>query len=145
MKKLEKITAAILADKKLCKDIEKSLSWVNGDDADAKRLEIFIEGANAWIDAIRHGRMLCIVKSVAASGMSRNFRYLYSTKNGFGNTYTFLSCMGETMAKGCIRVSGCGMDMNFRTNYTIIHRLHHLGFFDRKTCEVLAQKTPNCV
>jgi hypothetical protein len=42
-------------------------------------------------------------------------------------------------------IGGCGMDMIFHTNYTIIHRLHRLGFINKKQCDFLAQQTPTTI
>ena len=43
------------------------------------------------------------------------------------------------------RIYGCGMDMIFHTNYTIIHKLARLGFLNKKECESLAQNTPQTI
>ena len=42
-------------------------------------------------------------------------------------------------------IGGCGMDMIFHTNYTIIHRLYKLGFMTKKECEKLCQMTPSII
>jgi hypothetical protein len=72
-----------------------------------------------------------------------------SLKNGFNyyNFYTLFKDLGFTNAKNsnAFRVSGCGMDMVFHTNYTIMHQLKNLGFITKKECSILAQKTPTVI
>ena len=103
--------------------------------------------------AITEHRMMCSVKSVSRSGMSRAFYYFELCDNGRGQHivmqfYAFLKAMGYTTSRSndyAITVSGCGMDMNFHTNYSIIHRLARLGFLSEHECENLAQQTPHIV
>ena len=114
--------------------------------------ENFISDAKRWISAIESGRMLCRVHSVSKSGMSRVFSYhsfeLYSKPMPAGRRgyyrqyYSFLQAMGHTMTDSGIRVSGCGMDMNFSTCYNIAHHLESMGIISRRRCEKLAQNTP---
>jgi hypothetical protein len=58
------------------------------------------------------------------------------------NFYAFFGALGFTESGNGFRISGCGMDMVFHTNYSIIHKLQKLGFIDMKKRDVLAQKTP---
>ncbi|HPS30437.1 MAG TPA: hypothetical protein PLZ43_09285 [bacterium] len=110
----------------------------------------FIYDAKRWVKAIEQGRMICIVKSVSSSGMSRKFRYMECSKTKSGYYYMnfvkFLRVMGYKNDHDFnITRSGCGMDMNFDTNYSIMHKLQNLGFISKKRCEVLAQMTPTCI
>ena len=66
MKKLEKITQNIKLNKELMKRIE-SKNYYN--------VEMLIEDINAYIKAIKEGRMICVISSVSRSGMSRNIRF----------------------------------------------------------------------
>jgi hypothetical protein len=117
-------------------------------------VESFIESALRYLNAIREGRMSCFIESVSRSGMSRNIKFIAyevykKNKNNehtgyYGNFYTLFTHLGFTPVKNdsCFKIYGCGMDMVFHTNYTIIHKLARLGFIDKQMCEVLAQKTP---
>ncbi len=107
----------------------------------------FIYHARRYIKAIKAGRMLCKIESVAPSGMSRVIKFEELNKGQVLNFYQFFMLLGYTRAKNSdgFRVSGCGMDMIFHTNYSIIHRLHRLGFITRKQCAELAQKMPHII
>lgn len=144
MKKLTKqqrIENNIAADKEIIKRINNS-SFTS--------VESFISNAKRYINAIKDGRMLCIVTHVSQSGMSRRFKYLECNgKNGncsYLNFYTFHKVLGYNHGNDdAIKVSGCGMNMNFHTNYSIIHRLGRLGFLNKSQVNELSQKTPTCV
>ena len=113
--------------------------------------QVFTEHCKRYIKAIKQGRMICAIDRVSASGMSRNIKFLECAKGKDRYHYlTFweLFCiLGYTNVKNTdtFRIGGCGMDMIFHTNYSIIHQLKRLGFITDKTCEVLAQKTPNVI
>jgi hypothetical protein len=84
--------------------------------------------------------------------MSRTIKFLSCEKTKTGFYYSNYNCLfdvlGFTPAKGndfYFRIGGCGMDMIFHTNYTIIHRLHRLGLINKKDCERLAQMTPSVI
>lgn len=134
-KKLAAITAKLQNDKKVT-DIES-----------------FISDAQRWLKAIKEGRVICSIVSVSNSGMSRIMRFNAPEFNKYTKRYQYLNFnyffkqMGftEIRAKWGFRIYGCGMDMVFYTNYTIIHRLHQLGFITRKECDKLAQMTPSVI
>lgn len=111
----------------------------------------FIYNAERYIKAIKEGRMLCKIASVSASGMSRNicFNEMNKSDNQYYiyNFYLFFCVLGYSKVKDTdyFRINGCGMDMIFHTNYSIIHQLHDLGFVDKADCTVLAQKTPHII
>ena len=138
--KIEKIKANILANKDISKNIANSSYYSH---------ENFISDSKQYIKAIADGRMLCNIVSVSNSGMSRilNFRSCEKSKNGFyyRNYYAFFKAMGYTEVRDGFRIGGCGMDMIFHTNYTIIRRLFALGFISKKQCEKLCQKTPTTI
>jgi hypothetical protein len=137
------ITANIQSDKEIMKRINANTYT---------SIEGFIDNATAYIQAIAERRMCNVIKSVSNSGMSRVLKFqsfeIYKeskNQNGkgyFRNYYTLFKHLGYTETKTGFRVSGCGMDMIFNTNYNIIHKLHRLGFIDKSTCEKLAQFTP---
>ncbi len=112
-------------------------------------LEDFTSDAINYIKAIKSGRMLCVIHSVSASGMSRvlSFKACEKSKSSYNyRQFAFMfKCLGHKETKtysGEFRVGGCGMDMVFHTNYTIIHDLYAMGIINKKECETLAQKTP---
>lgn len=108
----------------------------------------FISCANTYIKAIKSGRMMCSIKSVSTSGMSRvlSFHSFEGTisKGYYRQYYSLFKTLGykEDNNRNGFRVNGCGMDMVFHTNYTIIHKLFKLGFINKKQCDSLCQKTP---
>lgn len=139
--KADKIKSNIEANKELYKAIIKQYS-----------VETFIHDAKRYISAIKQGRMICNIKSVSRSGMSRNMKFFECAKNSIGfryyNFYSFFKTLGFRDVqgyRGLFKIHGCGMDMIFHTNYTIIHKLHRLGFITEKECEKLAQLTPQTI
>ena len=118
--------------------------------------ERLYQDALDYISAIKSGRMICDIVSVSKSGMSRRMKFLSCEKHkggtwAKGNSYYrqyygFFSAMGYNVADdGAFRVGGCGMDMVFHTNYTVIHKLMRMGFLSRKQCDKLAQQTPTII
>lgn len=125
------------------KEIVKNLKKLNYYD-----IKNFVDDAKTYIKAIKERRMLCVIKSVSSSGMSRNIKFNSCEKAKTGYWYRQYSCLfitlGYTEVKGTdsFRIGGCGMDMIFHTNYSIIHKLKNLGFITKEECEKLAQETP---
>ena len=134
------------------KEIQKSAKKMNHPLTN----EEFYNTSLNYISAIKEGRMLCIIPKVSASGMSRQIKFhsfeIYgngTTKNsqqvGYYRQYWSLFKMlgyREVKNSDAFSIGGCGMDMIFHTNYTIIHRLKRLGFITDDDCRVLAQMTP---
>lgn len=145
MKTKEEILQAIADDKEIQKGIKKLSHYSNED---------FFRDCERWISAVKEGRLMCSIKSVSRSGMSRVF-YYFELKKSDGSErsyimqfYSFLKATGHTESRaycGSITVGGCGMDMNFHTNYSIIHRLSSLGFITPEECSQLSQQTPHIV
>tara|TARA_R100000306_G_C4332602_1_gene121032 strand:+ start:253 stop:669 length:417 start_codon:yes stop_codon:yes gene_type:complete len=107
-----------------------------------------------YIKAIKEGRIICNIDKVSQSGMSRNIKFLECSKSKYyKNTHQYLNFYflfkvldySEVKQTGTFRISGCGMDMIFNTNYCIIHRLKRLGFISAKQCAILAQQTPTVI
>lgn len=129
------------------KDLQKSLSKVNND---YYTTESFLNDAKKYIQAVKEGRMLCIIESVSNSGMSRNLKFNSCEKNQNSKThyyrnYTLLfTALGFTRVKDSysFRIGGCGMDMIFHTNYTIIRKFLNLGIINEKQAKALEQMTP---
>jgi len=113
--------------------------------------ETFKDHATRYIKAIKESRMLCSIGSVSKSGMSRTIKFLEMSKGEnkhfLYNFYQFFDALGYSKVKNSdyFRIGGCGMDMIFNTNYTIMHDLRRLGFIDKDECSTLAQATPHTV
>jgi hypothetical protein len=111
----------------------------------------FIDHALRYIKAIKEARMICSIGSVSKSGMSRTIKFLEMSKGEnrhfLYNFYQFFDALGYTKIKDSdyFRIGGCGMDMIFHTNYTIMHDLRRLGFINKEECDTLAQATPHIV
>lgn len=108
----------------------------------------FLSDAKQYVKAIKNGSMFCVIQSVSNSGMSRVINFYSSAKSKDGRFYyrnynCFFIALGYTETKEGFRISGCGMDMIFHTNYSIIHSLFRLGIINKKQCSQLAQNTPN--
>lgn len=117
--------------------------------------EQFEKDAVKYTKAIQEGRMICVIHSVAKSGMSRVMSFhscelvSYLDSNSpksfhyrqYNRLFTALDYT-ESKCRNGFRIGGYGMDMVFATNHNIIHNLHNLGFITKEVCNVLAQKTP---
>jgi hypothetical protein len=116
-------------------------------------IDNFISDSKEYISAIREGRMINSIGSVSGSGMSRTIKFLACYKNRerkqyyYRNFFAFFKSLDFSPVKDSdyFRINGCGMDMIFHTNYTIIHRLKRIGFITKKQCERLSQMTPNTI
>jgi hypothetical protein len=144
MKDLQEITANVEANKEIKSNINKKLKYYS--------TEQFINDAHKYISAITQNRMICIIPSVSKSGMSRNLKFIScehsdrDEKSYYRNYIAFFIALGYTEARakdGSFTVGGCGMDMVFHTNYTIMHRLEGLGFLTKEETAHLAQQTPS--
>jgi hypothetical protein len=132
--------------------INKQKDVLKGINQSCYSVESFIDDAESWVKAISEGRMTCVIPSVSASGMSRKLKF-NSTEKRKGdkrfyirNYYAFLSALGYKHGNSdAITVGGCGMDMVFATNYSIIHVLERCGIINKDKCKVLCQKTPSVI
>jgi hypothetical protein len=124
----------------------------------AKRIELneyysierFEEDAKRYIKAIKENRVICNIVNVSSTGMSRRLSFIefgIKNKRGYQCTfYSFLTALGYKVDNNnTFRVDGCGMDMVFHTNYSIIRDLYRMKFITEKTCKVLEQKTPSII
>ena len=107
----------------------------------------FIADAKRYIKAVQSGRMLYTVTHVSNSGMSRDINIKSfegtMTNGSYCTYYSFLKVLGYKFAgnySSDIKVSGCGINMLFATNYDIIHTLFNMKFVSKKKCEILSQK-----
>ena len=143
MTKIERITRNIENNSEIVKGI-KNLNYYE--------VERFIEDATRYIKAIKEGRMINSIGHVSKSGMSRTIKFVScersKSKNYYSNYFCMFKALGYTESRAkdhYFSIGGCGMDMIFHTNYTIIHRLSRLGFISKKECEKLAQETPQTI
>ena len=116
--------------------------------------EAFLNDATAYINAIRENRMINVIGSVSASGMSRTLKFTsceHSPNNdsfyqrNYNSLFNALGYKETKNAWGYFRVYGCGMDMVFNTNYCIMHDFKRIGLISKEDCEKLAQLTPNTI
>jgi hypothetical protein len=136
-----KMTTTTKKDLKIIEAIKKSSIKLDHYYGNNKE-ESFLNCAKDYISAIRQQRMICIIKSVSKSGMSRVLNFHSFQKTYVRNYYSLFIAVGYKKVDNGFRISGCGMDMIFHTNYTIIHKLHRLGLINKKECDQLAQMTP---
>lgn len=136
----EDILNNVNSNKELQKNLKKLYSF-NPED--------FIRNAERYIKACEENRIFCVIHSVSKSGMSRKLSFYESTFNedgrgGFLNFTALFVALGysDRNKDGKFTVNGCGMDMVFHTNYTIIHSLYSLGMMTKEECEILSQNTP---
>lgn len=137
---MKTILENIATDKELQKEIKK-LSFFND--------EQFYENAIRYIKAIRENRVICSIGRVSKSGMSRTIKFMEcqmgEKRANWYNFHVLFLALGYKEARSdrdYFTISGCGMDMIFHTNYSIIHRLGHLGFLSEDEVRDLAQNTP---
>ena len=128
----------VTLSKEILKNISKN-EYYSQDD--------FVKDCKCYIKALKSGRLQYTVTHVSNSGMSRNiFIQSYEgtmTKGHFRTYFGMLQVLGYKEASkysSDIRVSGCGMNMLFATNYNICHDLKRIGLITKKECEVLCQK-----
>lgn len=112
-------------------------------------IERFEQDAKKYVKAIKEGRIIASIENVSRSGMSRDIKYTeFDKKNNKGSLNTFYSfflALGyneNKSSRGYFKINGCGMDMNFNTNYNNINDLEFFGFIKKDTARILCQKTP---
>lgn len=116
--------------------------------------DYLLECIEAYINAIREGRMICSIGSVSKSGMSRTIKFLSCEKDKYQDGFYYrnyflmfkaLGFRGSRIGDGYFTIKGAGMDMIFHTNYTIIHAFKGLGLINDEDCKTLAQQTPTVI
>jgi hypothetical protein len=137
---METIRTKIESDKELMKRIN-AITYYS--------VDLFISDVQTYIDAIREGRMLCVIPKVSPSGMSRQIKFHSwepTERRGYYRQYwSLFTALGYSKARGndnAFSINGCGMDMIFHTNYTNMHRFARWGFITKEECDHLAQQTP---
>lgn len=92
--------------------------------------------AERFLKAVREHRLLCTVKRVSSSGMSRVISFNEVVWNEDRKRMQlmqfnwFLGQMGWTYSEKdwAIRVGGCGMDMVYHVLYSTVSTLRYYGF-----------------
>lgn len=92
--------------------------------------------AERFLKAVREHRLLCTVKRVSSSGMSRVISFHEVVWNEDRKRMQllqfnwFLGQMGWTYSDkdNAIRVGGCGMDMIYHVLYSTVDNLRYYGF-----------------
>jgi len=125
---------------KITKEITKRLSMERYYDE-----ESFINDCKSYIKAVQSGRILYKVMTVSKSGMSRTISISSfegtMTQGYYKNYINLLEAMGYKINdNGDAKITGCGMNMLFATNYNIIHSLHKMKFISQAKRDILAQK-----
>ena len=136
----QEILNNVNSNKELQKNFKKLYGFTSED---------FIRNAERYIKACKENRIFCIIHSVSKSGMSRKLSFKEANFNNEGKGYflnftALFTALGysERNKDGKFTVNGCGMDMVFHTNYSIIHNLYNLGMLTKEECDTLAQNTP---
>lgn len=126
----------------LTKEIEKRLSK-----EEYYTKEMLLNDIITYIKALKEGRLQYLVMNVSSNGMSRNILIQSCEQNKNNNTFYFrqytrmFEMLGYKLNKDYyIRVSGCGMNMLFATNYYLIHTFKNMNIISDLECEILAQK-----
>lgn len=131
---------------KLSKEVEKNIEKMS-----YFSIESFIDSAKAFLKATEQGRMICNIDTVSKTGMSRTMKFLSCEKNktnfNYRNYFAMFKALGFNEVKGTsyFRISGCGMDMVFATNYQVVRQLHQMGFTTKEKSKWLEQKTPTTI
>ena len=126
----------------LSKDIEKRLSK-----EEYYTKEMLLDDIQDYIKALKEGRLQYLVMSVSQSGMNRNILIQSCEQNKSNNNFYFrqysrmFEMLNYKLDKNYnIRVSGCGMNMLFATNYYLIHTFKSMNIISDAEAEILAQK-----
>lgn len=102
---------------------------------------------------IKEGRVICSVVSVSKSGMNRKLKFLSCEPSKYKDEVmhyyrqynSMLECLGYKVKDYSITVNGCGMNIIFHTNYSIMHNFKRMGIITDEQCSSLAQMTPTTI
>ena len=106
--------------------------------------ESFVKDCKTYIKAVQAGRALFRVTHVSTSGMSRNISITSfegkMSKGYFRQYASMLEVMGFNLTNRFeVKVSGCGMDMVWNTNYNIVNMIKSYGIITKKTSAIVSQ------
>ena len=126
----------------LSKDIEKRLSK-----EEYYTKEMLLDDIQDYIKALKEGRLQYLVMSVSQSGMNRNILIQSCEQNKSNNNFYFrqysrmFEMLNYKLDKNYnVKVSGCGMNMLFATNYYLIHTFKSMNIILKDEADVLSQK-----
>lgn len=126
----------------LSKEIEKRLTK-----EEYYTKEMLLNDIQTYIKALKEGRLQYMVMSVSSSGMNRNILVQSCEQNKTNINFYFrqysrmFEMLGYKLDKNYnIRISGCGMNMLFATNYNLIHTFKNMNIISAEEAEILAQK-----
>ena len=109
--------------------------------------EMLLDDIQDYIKALKEGRLQYLVMNVSSNGMSRNILIQSCEQSKTSNNFYFrqytrmFEMLGYKLDKDYnIRVSGCGMNMLFATNYNLIHTFKNMNIISAAEAEILAQK-----
>ncbi len=84
--------------------------------------------------------VLCILRSVSRSGMSREISFLTETHQNVTGLFALVGDYRRGKSDG-LKVTGCGMDMGFAVVYDVSRRLYPDGFGIKcNDCDYRAEK-----
>ena len=109
--------------------------------------ELLLRDIELYINALKEGRLQYLVIKVSPNGMNRNIliqscEQSKNTNNFYFRQYTrMFEMLNYKLDKDYnVRVSGCGMNMLFATNYYLIHTFKHMNIISAAEAKILAQK-----
>lgn len=126
----------------LSKEIEKRLSK-----EEYYTKEMLLDDIQDYIKALKEGRLQYLVMNVSPNGMNRNILIQSCEQNKTNNNFYFrqysrmFEMLGYKLNKDYyLKVSGCGMNMLFATNYNLIHTFKNMNIISETEAKILAQK-----
>ena len=145
MKRLERIVEMLRSG-----EIRLPEEYLKSDEDLHKYAMEFEYAAVHYIEAVKQGRVICIIQGVSRSGMTRRMTFKECRKDTSTGNYWYAdlnrlisSAAGIPLNKHHeLVVTGCGMDMVFHTHHNVIRCLQQAGFVRKKWAEELAQMTP---
>ena len=109
--------------------------------------EMLLNDIQDYIKALKEGRLQYIVMNVSSNGMNRNILIQSCEQNKINNNFYFrqysrmFEMLNYKLDKNYnVKVSGCGMNMLFATNYYLIHTFKNMNIISESEAEILAQK-----
>ena len=109
--------------------------------------EMLLDDIQDYIKALKEGRLQYLVMNVSSSGMSRAILIQSCEQSKSNNSFYFrqysrmFEMLNYKLDKNYnIKVSGCGMNMLFATNYYLIQTFKSMNIISENEADILAQK-----